>query len=1155
LAQELHTSVGAAVGCQVRFNAQVGVQCYIKLMTDGILLAELQRERTLRHYDTLIIDEAHERSLNIDFLLGYCKQLLPRRPDLKLIITSATIDPDKFSRYFNGAPVIEVSGRGHPIELRYRPPQTGEADAQDDYQLEAISAAVGELLYEPEGDILVFLSGEREIRDTAAYLTQRYPDVTVVPLFARLSNTEQQRIFQPHAGRRVVLATNIAETSLTVPGIRYVVDSGLARISRYSPRAKVQRLPIEPISQANAEQRKGRCGRVAPGVCIRLYTEEDFQQRPAFLEPELLRSHLAEVILRMKALHLGNIEQFDFLDPPEAKSVRDGLQLLHELGALEVGGSLTQVGQQLAQLPLEPRLGRILLEAQRRGVLREVLILAAALSLPDPRERPFEAQAAADLQHRQFFQREDKSDFLGLLRLWDFWQEQQQLLTQGQQRKLCARLFLSYNRLREWQAVRQQLEDALDELFDVRLNTQPADYANLHQSLLAGFLGNIGLWHEEQHYRGVRGQRFWPFPGSVLARKPPAWVLAAELVETSKLYARFCAKIEPEWVEQLAGHLVKRQYLDPHWQEDLGRAAAYTQVSLYNLVLVARQRVDFGRVDPVAAREIFIQAALVEGRFAWGAAFWAQNQAELAAAKLWEHKLRRRDLVSDDPARYAWYDARVPATVHDIKGFNRWLEQAPADILCWRVTDLLGADCQAIDPLAYPESWEANGLSLPLRYQYAPGDADDGVTLEVPLAVLNQLRAPDFNWLIPAWLPLKTEALLRTLAKPLRIKLQPLAASSAKLQAVMRWRSGDFVLALTQAARTSLQLEIAPREWLDATTPVEFQMNFKLLNAQGEMLAQGRDLAGLQRRFGTQAQAAVQASHAALPRTALRRWELGDIPTVVVQCTAGIEVMSYPALSDTQDSVSLRVFDTVAQAQQQHQQGLRRLLILELPGQWSAARKTLAVANPGALALQTLLGATSLAAWNVALTSGVFSRAFLEGTALPYRQADYIACKARGLRRLPEILRGVNVWQGELVQHIPLLNKRLQASSQWKTAQADLHAQLARLFVPQLLADTPWQWLAQYPRYLQGMCIRLERLALKPQRDATSLQIIQPLEQRLLDMPNWQALPQENALFTYRWLLEELRLVLFAPDIRPLQPVSPERLAQFWQEQVLAGSK
>lgn len=1153
LADSLQSAVGQWVGCQVRFNAQVGPQCCIKLMTDGILLAELQRDPLLRHYDTLIIDEAHERTLNIDFLLGYCKQLLPKRPDLKIIVTSATIDTEKFSRYFNQAPIIEVGGRTYPIEVRYRPLPELDPEEQDDGQSTAICAAVAELDAEAPGDILVFLSGEREIRDAVDALHQQQPHLMILPLYARLSQAEQHKIFQPQGQqRRVILATNIAETSLTVPGIRYVVDSGLARISRYSPRAKIKRLPIEPIAQANAEQRKGRCGRVAPGICIRLYAQEDFQQRPLFLEPELLRSHLAEVILRMQALHLGDIEAFDFLDPPQRQSVRDGLQLLQELGALTAQGELTEMGQQLAQLPLEPRLGRILLEARRRHVLREGLILAAALSLPDPRERPFNQLAAADLQHQQFFLKEDKSDFRGLLRLWDFWQTQQTALSHGQQRKLCQRLFLSYSRLREWQAVRQQLEEALDELFSLQLNSLPADDAALHQSLLAGLLGHIGLWHtEQQHYRGVRGQRFWPFPGSVLARKPPLWLMAAELTETSKLYARLNAQIDPAWIEQAAAHLLQKHYLEPHWQETQGNVGAYLQLSLHQLVVVARRRVDYGRINPEVAREIFIQAGLVEGRYAWQTDFWRHNQEIMAQLQIWEAKLRVRGLAGDPAAHYAWYAARLPATVTNVRRCLQWLQQVGDTRLRWQLPDWLPEAWVQVRPTDYPDTCRINDVALPVRYRYAPGEADDGAVLDVPLAMLNQLRLHTFNALIPGWLPAKLEALLRQLPKPTRIKLQPLKDAVAHLQRVIVGAS-DLTAALSLALQRHYAVTLAPEQLtaLETQLPPELRLGFRLLDAQGQTLALSRSLPELQRQYGARAKLAVAGSFADLPRTGLKRWDFGDLPPQLAQLIAGVNVPSFPALVDSHETVKIQVFDNQAEAEHNHRQGVLRLLILEHSSQWTATRRQLTLSNPGALAWQRLLGSMTLADWNIALSSALFNQAFLSTVALPYRQADYLALKSSGLKRLPELLRRWGAWQTRLIPLAEPLTRRLQAAVTWKTAVQDIHNQFAYLWAGSTLTQAAWYWLERYPVYLQAVHLRLERLALKPQRDAEQMQRFQPLYQWYLThgrSPRWARLPPDSPLRDYPWLLEELRLTLYVPGLKPIREVTPESLMNLWR--------
>jgi ATP-dependent helicase HrpA len=778
IAAELRTPLGQTVGYQVRFTDRVGRDTRVKLMTDGILLAELARDRTLRRYDTIIIDEAHERSLNVDFLLGYLARLLHRRPDLKLIITSATIDPERFSRHFGGAPVVEVSGRTYPVEVRYRPLAEDPDDDRD--QTQGILDAVDELCREGPGDILVFLSGEREIRDTADALRRhsfpRSPGgVEVLPLYARLAAAEQHRVFQAHAGRRVVLATNVAETSLTVPGIRYVVDPGTARISRYSHRAKVQRLPIEPISQASANQRKGRCGRTADGICIRLYAEDDFAARPEFTEPEILRTNLASVILQMTALRLGDVAAFPFIDPPDRRSVKAGVDLLAELGALD-GGRLTSTGRQLAQVPADPRLARMLLEAGRRGCAREVLVIVAALSIQDPRERPSDKQEAADAQHRRLA--DPGSDFLSWLNLWRYLHERQAELSSNQFRRLCRAEFLNYLRVREWQDLHGQLRAVVRDL-GIKLNRAEAepDADRIHTALLAGLLSHIGLKQgDTRDYLGARGTRFAIFPGSALARKPPQWVMAAELVETSRLWAREVARIQPEWAEELAAHLVKRTYAEPHWSRSRGAVLATERVTLFGVPIVAQRQVNYGPIDPPLARELFLRHALVEGDWETSHEFFARNRRLLAEVEELEHRARRRDILVDDHTLFDFYDQRIPDEVVSARHFDAWWKRArqdQPDLLDFERSMLIGDAAGAADAAAYPDTWEQDGHRLRLTYQFEPGSDADGVTVHVPLAVLNQIGPDGFDWQVPGLRQELVTELIRSLPKAVRRSFIP----------------------------------------------------------------------------------------------------------------------------------------------------------------------------------------------------------------------------------------------------------------------------------------------------------------------------------------------------------------------------------------------
>jgi ATP-dependent helicase HrpA len=767
IAAELQTTVGGQVGYKVRFSDRTGPNAFVKLMTDGILLAETQSDRPLEQYEVIILDEAHERSLNIDFLLGYLKRLLPRRPDLKLIITSATIDPERFSRHFDRAPIVEVSGRSYPVELRYRPLTADDEDERDRDLQQAILDAVDEVWREGPGDILVFLSGEREIRETAESLRKHHPPNTeILPLYARLSSAEQNRVFQPHGRPRIVLATNVAETSLTVPGIRYVIDPGMARISRYSPRGKIQRLPVEKISQASANQRAGRCGRVMAGVCVRLYAAEDFQSRPAFTDPEILRTHLAAVILQMSALNLGRPEEFPFVDPPDSRQIGDGFRLLFELRAVDERWRITELGRQLAKLPVDPRLGRMLLAAQRESCLREVLVIVAALAIQDPRERPLDKQQAADEKHRRF--RDEHSDFMALLKLWDYYHEQARQLSKNQLRNLCQADYLSFVRMREWHDLHRELLGRATEM-GMRLNDEAAPYDSLHRALLTGLLGHLGLKQEENAYLGARGRNFYLYPGSGLFKKRPRWVAAAELVETTRLYARTVARIEPEWVEGLAEHLLKRSYAEPHWEKRSAQVAAFERVTLYGLPIIANRRVNYGPLDPALAREVFIRHALVEGEFHCKAQFFQHNRQLLA--ELEELEIRaRRDLTADEEALYRFYDARIPEGIYSGPTFETWRKQVEREnprLLFLDRAALLAEAGPAADGERFPDHLDLDGLQLPLAYRFEPGAEDDGVTLTVPLAAVNQVDPKRLDWLVPGLRAERMAALLKSLPKAL----------------------------------------------------------------------------------------------------------------------------------------------------------------------------------------------------------------------------------------------------------------------------------------------------------------------------------------------------------------------------------------------------
>ncbi|MGH3697258.1 MAG: ATP-dependent RNA helicase HrpA [Pseudonocardiaceae bacterium] len=1163
IAEELDVPVGGAVGWKVRFTDQASDETLVKLMTDGILLAEISSDPSLRQYDTLIIDEAHERSLNIDFVLGYLKQLLPRRPDLKVIITSATIDPERFSRHFDGAPVIEVSGRAFPVELRYRPFGPDNPESMDDRdQIQAICDAVSELRGAGPGDILVFLSGEREIRDTRdALAALSLTGTEIVPLYARLSAAEQHRVFEPpgsrggHTGhqgptrragervRRIVLATNVAETSLTVPGIRYVIDPGTARISRYSRRLKVQRLPIEPISQASATQRAGRCGRTADGICIRLYSEQDFQARPEFTDPEILRTHLASVILRMAALNLGEVAAFPFIDPPDRRQISDGVALLHELGAFDgrpepPTSRLTRVGRILAQLPLDPRLARMVVAAHHNGCLGEVLVIVAALSIQDPRERPTDAEAAADAQHARFTSKD--SDFISVLNLWRYLEERQRALSSTQFRKLCRTEFLHYLRVREWQDLHGQLRRIARDL-SMREHAAPAQAREVHSSLLAGLLSHIGLFDAEtRDYLGARGARFAIFPGSALFRRPPRWVMVAELVETSRLWGRVAARIEPQWVEPLAGHLVKRSYSEPHWERRRGAAVAYEKVTLYGVPIVASRKVDFAGIDPALSRELFLRHALVEGDWDTRHAFFHANQELLDDVDELEQRARRHDIGVDDETLFDFYDQRIPTEVVSARHFDSWWRKLstthPALLDFDPATLVTGHGVSATD---YPDCWVQGALRLQLSYQFEPGAEADGVTVEVPLQVLNQLDPAPFSWQVPGLREELVVALLKSLPKPLRRQLVPVPDHARALLARMP-PSGEPLLDALERELVQLGVPVPRADWRLDQVPDHLTITFRVRDGE-VVLAQGKDVAALTRRLQPQLRATMTAAARGLERRGLRSWDVGTLPRTYQHQQAGHLVTAYPALVDEGDTVALALLPTEAEQQHAMWAGVRRLLLLAMPGLIKSVQRTLdrdarlvLARNPDG-ALEALLAdcATCAADALIAACGGS-----------PHDEDGFTALVDRAHAELAGALRAVIAH----VQRILTLAHTVEARLTELTAPvlapavADITAQLAGLIGPGFVTATGAQRLPDLARYLQAIARRLDTLPRNPDRDrgwmhriAAVAQVYQQLRDELGERPDVQRI---------RWMIEELRVSYFAQALHTPHPISDQRIHQ-----------
>jgi ATP-dependent helicase HrpA len=1169
IAEELRTPLGEAIGYAVRFNDRSGEDTLVRMVTDGLLLAEIQHDRLLRRYDTVIVDEAHERSLNIDFLLGCLKRILPRRPDLKLVITSATIDTQRLSAHFGDAPVVEVSGRAYPVQTRYRPVPDAEHD-----RLDAIPDAVRELLdAEPAnpGDVLVFLSGEREIRDTAELLRSRLDaDVEILPLYARLSSAEQQRVFAGHRARRVVLATNVAETSLTVPGIRYVVDPGTARISRYSARLKVQRLPIEPISQASADQRKGRCGRTADGICIRLYDEEDFAARARFTDPEILRTSLASVILQMAALGLGDVADFPFLDPPDPRQVRDGVALLRELGALEPavkggGHRLTPLGRRLARLPVDPRLGRMVLEGDRLGCAREAIVIAAALSIQDPRERPAEARAAADQQHARFNDAEPRSDFLAYLSLWRYLREQQAELSGSQFRKHCKAELIHFLRVREWQDLVGQLTAAAKSV-DVTVNEQPAEPDQIHMALLAGLLSHVGLRDTAAtkapargrrpvaEYTGARGARFALSPGSALSKQAPEWTMVAELVETTRLWGRTAARIEPAWVEALApAHLLRRTYGEPRWDARRSDVVADERVTLYGLPVVAGRQVSYGRIDPAGARELFIRRALVEGEWETRHAFFHENRARVAEVEALEERARRRDLLVGDQVLHNFYDARIPSDVVSGAHFDRWWREASAaepDRLTLPRELLLDPGAAAgLDARDRPEAWKQGELTLKLSYRFEPGTDHDGVTAHVPLSVITELRPDGFEWLVPAFRQELVTTLIRSLPKELRKPLVPAPDLAGEALARIPPRSGPLLDALAAELERLRGVRIPAAAWDLARLPAHLRMRFLVEDEEGRAVAEGEDLAALRERVRPQLRAQLAAAAPAIERSGLRAWEIGALPRVVAPAAAG-GLRAYPALVDEGETVGVRLLETPeAQAAAMHA-GTRRLLLLSVPSTVKYVQEhlppstqlSLAAAPHGSAAAvvqdatvaaaDALIAAAGGPAWDEAgfarLRAHVAGELAEATTALLRQVAEIVAARRAVQRRMDELVAP------------PL-----------QPACLDVARQLGGLVYAGFVTVAGPARLPDILRYVQGAERRLERLPSTVAVDRDRMTTVHTLEAAYdarvtACREAGRSLPP--SLREAGWMLQELRVSQFAQALGTRGAVSAKRVRKLLEQ-------
>jgi ATP-dependent helicase HrpA len=1162
IAEELDSPLGEVVGFKMRFADQVNDNTLVKLMTDGVLLAEIAHDRLLRQYDTIILDEAHERSLNIDFLLGYLAQILPRRPDLKLVITSATIDVERVAAHFRGAPVVEVSGRTYPVEVRYRPvvdPDDPDADPDRD-QVSAIVDAVDELVAEGPGDILVFLAGEREIRDTQDALTERgLPNTEIVPLYSRLSAADQHKVFAPHTGRRIVLSTNVAETSLTVPGIRYVIDPGTARISRYSLRTKVQRLPIEPVSQASARQRSGRCGRLGPGIAVRLYTEADFEGRPEFTDPEILRTNLASVLLQMAALDLGDVEDFPFVDPPDRRAVADGVALLEELHALDEHGKLTPTGRALAALPLDPRMARMVVEADRRGVLDEVLVIAAGLTIQDPRERPTEHQQAADQLHARFA--DENSDFLALLNLWRYLGEQQQALSGNQFRRTVKREFLHYLRIREWQDLHGQLRGAARRLgMSVGEPAPEPDERGITAALLAGLLSHVGLQAEQakgdkrpsREYLGTRNTRFVIAPGTPLAKKPPRWVVAAELVETSRLFARTVARIDPETVEKLAEHLVKRQYSEPRWDEKRGSVVATERVTLYGLPLVVGRRVQYGSIDPVVSRELFIRHALVEGQWSTHHRFWADNQRAIEQVAELEERARRRDIRVDDETVFELYDARIPADVVSTRHFDRWWKNArrqQPDLLTFTPQMLTNAATAGqVRAEDYPDEVRlTQGLTLPLSYAFAPGAADDGVTVDVPLAVLDGVAeatsGESLAFTVPGLREELVTALLRTLPKQLRRGLVPIPDRVREV--LPHIDPGEPLLpALERELRRATAVTIPPDAWAPQQVPDHLRATFRVLDDQQRPLAVGKDLAALKAQVAPKARASLARAASDLERTGLTSWEFGTLPTTVDVQRGAHVVTAFVALVDEGETVGIRVVPAHAEASRLTWRGVRRLLVL-VAG--SPARQIVKAMSPRTrLALQ--FNPDGEIPDLVADCVDAAADELIAAAGGPSRDEAAFAALVEAARTDLHRLTHDTVQKVEAVltqaREVAVAIGAAPARRVPDAAIADLRRQMGGLLHRGFVASTGRRRLPDVVRYLRGMAHRLEKLPANAVRDelwmAQVAAVAAEYEQLRAQVPATGA--PDDPVTRIRWMVEELRVGLFAQVIGTPRPVSEQRV-------------
>ncbi|WP_428615131.1 ATP-dependent RNA helicase HrpA, partial [Pseudoalteromonas sp.] len=1151
IAEEMQCELGQQVGFKIRFSDQVSDNSYIKLMTDGILLAEIQQDRYLNQYDTIIIDEAHERSLNIDFILGYLKNLLPKRPDLKVIITSATIDPERFSKHFDNAPIIEVSGRTFPVEVRYRPTteiNKDEMEADGD-QLQGIFDAVDELCDEGPGDILIFMNGEREIRDTADALSKRNLKGTdVLPLYSRLSNAEQNRIFAPHSRRHIILATNVAETSLTVPGIRYVIDPGTARISRYSYRTKVQRLPIEPISQASANQRKGRCGRIEAGICIRLYSEEDFNSRPEFTDPEILRTNLASVILQMLGLGLGDMQQFPFVQAPDSRNINDGLTLLEELEAIKPAKrhkktELTNSGRSLSRLPVDPRLAKMVLTADGLGALREVIIIVAALSIQDPRERPQEKRGAADEKHGRFD--DPDSDFIAFLNLWNYLEEQQSELSNSQFRKLCQKDFLAYMRIREWQDIVYQLSTVCNEM-GMKATTNVADSERIHQSLLSGMLSHIGFKDEKQIYKGARNSQFHIFPGSGLFKKSPKWIMAAELVETSKLYARINARIDLKWVEGFAQHLVKRSYSEPHWEKKPGAVIAFEQQTLYGLLIVNKRRCVYSNIDPKVSRELFIRTALVEQELGQNEGFLQFNQELIEDIQVLENKSRRRDILVDEQTLFEFYDKKIPQDVNNRAAFNKWWKgqkQKDKRFLHMSREELMQHGADHVTEFDYPDTWQQENLLLPLAYHFDPGQAVDGVAVQIPVALLNQVQETGFDWHIPAFRHELICALIKSLPKTIRRNFVPAPNYADAVLAAIEPMQGNLIDAISTRLLRMTGVRVEPDAWDLSTLAPHLRLQFEVRDEHDKLLARGLNLSKLKAQLqGKVTDTLSKVADKGIEKADLTEWSFGELPSSYVKKQGQYEIKAFPALVDKKDSAAVELFDNEHKAQQAHQQGLRRLVLLNVPSPIKYLQQNLPNKSKLGLYFNPFGKVNDLI--DDCIAAAVDSLLTKYGNI---RTADAFEKAKEQIRgELGDTVVEIATQVEQVLSIAHGLNKRMKGRVDLTmiTAHGDIKSQLQSLVFKGFVSQHGAAKMTDLIRYLKAIERRLEKLPVDPNRDrlcVLELEKVAEQYQKLANkIPKGMPIPEEiSAIF---WMQQELRVSLFAQTLGTPYPVSAKRV-------------